>query len=258
METILDRIIAKKKEEVARLKKDGVPVKTAGRSEISFLSALKEGRELAVIAEFKRASPSKGMINEKANPAEQAKLYEAAGADAVSVLTDAPFFKGSFQDLAKIRKEISLPVLCKDFIIDEIQIDAALGAGADMILLIAAALTEDRLRQLYEYARSKNLDVLMEVHNEEELKKALATDNPIIGVNNRDLKTFTVDLQITENLGPLIKREGRFLISESGLKTGEDVLRVRRAGADGILVGETFMRQSRPEQSIKEMKAAGS
>lgn len=254
MATVLEQIIAKKREEISRLKEMSFPKSTVVRKKRSLLTKLEGAGEMVVVAEFKRSSPSKGSINLSAHPAVQAKTYAQAGADAVSVLTDTPYFQGTWEDLRLVRETIDLPILCKDFILHPVQIDAAEHFGADLILLIVAALDDEQLKSLYEYAREKQMEVLLEVHDEEELERALQTDNPLIGVNNRNLKTFAVDLTVTETLAPLVKKENRFLISESGMKTQEDVIRVRDAGADGILVGETLMRHSDPAKAIREMK----
>ncbi len=253
METILDRIIAEKQKEVLILK-DLPVLKEVDRKHVSFIQKLQQAEEVKIIAEFKRASPSKGAINLDCNPSEQTLQYVQAGADAVSVLTDRTFFKGDFRDLEEVRKVITAPILCKDFIIDPIQIDYAKHAGANLILLIAAALDIEYLHSLYHYATSKGLEVLMEVHNEAELEKVLTTDNVLIGVNNRNLKTFEVDLATTERLASKIVESNRYLISESGIATTEDVRRVVAAGASGILVGETFMRHEKPEEALRSMK----
>jgi indole-3-glycerol phosphate synthase len=254
METILDKIIAVKKEEVKVLRNTLQTFTDVTNQRRSFIKKLEKANDISIIAEFKRASPSKGDINSVVDPKVQAELYTKAGADAVSVLTDSTFFKGSLQDLTVVSSTTENPVLCKDFIIDSIQIDAAKQAGADIILLIAAALNDEQLHKLYQYAREKDLEVLMEVHDEIEAERVLKTDNRLIGVNNRNLKTFEVNLEVTEKIAPLIKREGRFLISESGMKTMEDVERVAKVGANGILVGETFMKHSSPEEAIRQMK----
>lgn len=254
MENILDKIIAVKKKEVLMLKEKIKPKSESSFPKRSFIETLKNANEVAIIAEFKRASPSKGEINQSLDPKEQTRLYTEAGANAVSVLTDRTFFKGSLKDLENVRSVVQVPILCKDFIIDPIQIDAAKQAGANIVLLIAAVLDDQKLKELYEYSIERDVEVLMEVHNEEEAERVLRTDNELIGINNRNLKTFQVDLQFTENIAPLIKKEGRFLISESGLKTKEDVRRVARAGANGILVGETLMRHDNPKEVMKEMK----
>lgn len=253
METILDRIIAEKQKEVLILKEQPV-LKEVDRKHVSFIQKLQQAEEVKIIAEFKRASPSKGAINLDCDPSEQTLQYVQAGADAVSVLTDRTFFKGDFRDLEEVRKTIKAPILCKDFIIDPIQIDYAKHAGANLILLIAAALDLDTLHSLYHYATSKGLEVLMEVHNEAELEKVLTTNNVLIGVNNRNLKTFEVDLATTERLATKIVDSNRYLISESGIATTEDVRRVVAAGASGILVGETFMRHEKPEEALRSMK----
>lgn len=254
MENILDKILAVKQKEVKALKERINPLVNDSLSKRSFLEKLENATEIAIIAEFKRASPSKGDINLNVDPKEQARLYTEAGVDAISVLTDQTFFKGSFSDLEKVRSSVQVPILCKDFIIDRIQIDAAKQAGADIILLIAAALSDQELNDLYQYGMEKDLEVLMEVHNEDEAERVLKTSNKLIGINNRNLKTFEVDLLATEKIAPLVKKEGRFLISESGLKTAGDTQRVAQAGANGILVGETFMRHLNPREAIKEMK----
>lgn len=242
METILDRILKQKTVEIARLKDNQPEAHKNPFPRRSFIEKLQNAEEISVIAEFKRASPSKGVINANIGPVEQALQYQEYGASAISVLTDHSFFKGSFKDLEAVKKAVDLPVLCKDFIIDSLQIDAAAASGADLILLIAAAMDTDKLGELYQYARGLGLEVLMEVHNREELDKALKTGARIIGVNNRDLKTFKVCLDTTENLASIVRKAGAFLISESGIHQKEDVERVKTAGANGILVGESLMK----------------
>ncbi|NWQ42106.1 indole-3-glycerol phosphate synthase TrpC [Bacillus sp. EB106-08-02-XG196] len=253
METILDRIIEEKRKEVQKLR-EGNLMKMEAKPRRSFILKLMEANEIAIISEFKRASPSKGIINSGVDPAEQAARYEQAGASAISVLTDSTFFKGSFSDLRAVRAAVNLPILCKDFIIDSSQIDMAAENGADIILLIVAALEQETLAKLYQYARSLNLEVLVEVHNQVELEKALRIGAQLIGVNNRDLKTFTVSLEATESLAKSIKDAGAFLISESGIHQKEDVERVRNAGANGILVGEAFMKSPDLLQSFKDFR----
>lgn len=253
MTTILDNIIAVKEKEV-KILKESFQFEPIEFKRTSLIEKMASAKELAIIAEFKRASPSKGDINSNIDLSAQVQMYVDAGADAVSVLTDQTFFKGSLSDLELVRSTISQPVLCKDFIIDPIQIDAAKQAGADMVLLIAAALKDEKLNELYQYATEKDLDVLMEIHNEEEAERVLKTNNLLIGINNRNLKTFEVRLDVTEELAPLIKKESRYVISESGLGTIDDVKRVIAAGASGILVGETFMKHERPDEIIKAMK----
>jgi indole-3-glycerol phosphate synthase len=253
LETILDRILREKKHVIESLKSQGHFAENSFPRR-SFIQKLQLEGEIAIIAEFKRASPSKGMINTQADPAIQAKAYENNGASAISVLTDQPFFKGSYEDLRKIKETVDVPVLCKDFIIDPIQIDAAASCGADLILLIAAAMDQTQLNELYQYARSLDLEVLLEIHNREELDKALITGARLIGINNRDLKTFNVSLSVVEELGPLVKKAGAYLISESGIHQKEDVERVRLAGANGILVGESLMKSDNVKERLESFR----
>lgn len=252
--TILAQILAVKKQEVAELKSTFTLAENPRSTPIySFIERCQANERLKLIAEFKRASPSKGMINATLDPEQQAQLYQTLGASMISVLTDEQFFKGSYQDLARVKQTVEQPILNKDFIIDEIQIDHAFSYGADLILLIVASLTEERLKQLYDHAKQLGLEVLVEVHDEAELKAAQAIGAKLIGVNNRDLKTFNVDLAVTERLAKLIDHEREILISESGIKTAEDVLRVKKSGARAILVGETLMRSADLQQTFKEM-----
>lgn len=241
--TFLARILEEKRTEIATLKQT-YRATTAQRKPISLYERFQQQKQMQVIAEIKRASPSKGMINPDVVPANQAKIYESAGAGAISVLTDTPFFKGTMDDLAAVREAVELPILNKDFILDEIQIDRAADYGADVILLIVAALEKDRLHALYQYAKSKEMDVLVEVHNEEELEQAQELSANIIGINNRNLKTFEVDLGVTERLIENIDTSATLVISESGITVPADASRLAKAGAKGILVGETLMRAS--------------
>jgi indole-3-glycerol phosphate synthase len=241
VESILERIIQQKQKEVIKLRETTLPVMEK-KPKRSLIGKLQTAEEVAVIAEFKRASPSKGIINDDIGPEEQAVIYENSGASAISVLTDETFFKGSFTDLRAVRNVVDIPVLCKDFIIDTCQIDHAAINGADIILLIVAALDEKHLNELFHYAKSLDLEVLVEVHNQEELETALKTGAKLIGVNNRDLRTFKVSLEITEVLAAAIKAKGAYLISESGIHHPGDVERVQKAGANGILVGEALMK----------------
>lgn len=255
MSTILDTIIEKKREEVLALKKETIELFPADYiKKHSLIDKIRTTQKMAVIAEFKRASPSKGLINGKVDIRSQIQEYAACGADAISVLTDETFFKGSFNDLSAARKETDLPILCKDFIIDKVQIDKARNAGADLILLIAAVLDDQKLIDLYQYAVNLGLEVLVEVHDEEELERALKTETPLIGINNRDLKTFEVNLETTKELAERIESTEIFIISESGIKEFSDVIKVAEAGARGILVGETMMRSENLEETFKKLK----
>lgn len=251
MSTILDKIIKEKVNEVERFKKmDSLPERK--NSLFSFKEQLSNDT-MNIISEIKRASPSKGMINEGVDPVKQAKAYEALGAKAISVLTDEPFFKGSMNDLRAVSAAVSIPVLCKDFMIDRVQIDVAKANGASMILLIVAALDDETLHDLFAYATEQGLEVLVEVHNEEEMKRALKLNAPIIGINNRDLKTFHVDLQTTGKIADLVS-EDTVLVSESGIQVKADVDEVARLGAHAILVGETFMRTDDLEKAFTDFQ----
>lgn len=242
--TILDQIISRKKIEAESWKRKGTNNKEPKFKTRSLISKLRGAKELAIISEFKRASPSKGDINLQLKPDEQARQYMEAGASAISVLTDEAGFKGTFADLEIVRQAVDIPILCKDFIIDSVQIDLARNSGADIILLIAAALDKRSLAELFNYAQSQGMECLVEIHDEADLEKAASIQAPLIGINNRNLRTFEVNIENTEMLGPLVKSTGASLISESGMKTTEDVRRAANSGADGILVGETFMTSS--------------
>jgi indole-3-glycerol phosphate synthase len=252
MGTILEKIIDRKKIEVEYLKKHKMEYLNNPYKTRSLINRLCSSEHVAIISEFKRASPSKGDINLIADPGTQALLYAKAGAAAISVLTDEKGFKGNFSDLAKVRQTVDIPILCKDFIIDTIQIDIARKSGADVILLIASVLTKEKLNSLHSYAIREGLECLVEIHDETDLEKAIEIKAPLIGINNRDLKTFKVNIGTTEKLGPLVKQSGALLISESGLKTREDIQRAAAAGANGVLVGETFMTSPDVERSFKE------
>nr|WP_277673926.1 indole-3-glycerol phosphate synthase TrpC [Piscibacillus halophilus] len=255
MMTILYKILETKKEEVQTLKQIGLDYRSEPQqSKTSFYDSFLKTDQLSVIAEIKRASPSKGDINVGMEPNEQAKLYEQGGASAISVLTDGPFFKGSMEDLSDVRQTVDLPILNKDFIIDEIQIDRARQAGANVILLIAAALDLNRLKELYLYARNQGLEVLLEVHHEAELEVAFEVGANIIGINNRDLKTFNVDLSVTEKLASKITDPNTIIISESGIKSHADAKRVAKAGVHGILVGESLMLSGTVVESLGELQ----
>lgn len=251
MTTILDNILAAKKKEVDELKKQHFHVASIPTK--SFKEAI-DRSVMNIIAEIKRSSPSKGNIRMDVDPVSQAKEYERLGATAISVLTDKPFFNGSMDDLRAVREAVNIPILCKDFIIDKIQIDCAKAAGASMILLIVAALDHQNLHELYHYAKSLDLDVLCEVHHEDEMERALNLEADIIGINNRDLKTFHVDLEITNELASMVIDQDTIIVSESGIRTREDVEKAADAGANVILVGETLMRSTDLEATFAELR----
>ena len=251
MSSILEQILYEKQNEIRRLKQEEIPANS--RRCLSIIKSIKQNEPIGIIAEIKRHSPSKGELNGDVNPIKQAKEYEKAGAAAISVLTDTPFFRGSFADLESIRKVVDIPILCKDFIVDPIQIFKAKSVGADAILLIVAALDQEQLQNLYCQAADLGLEVLVEVHNEEELLRALAIGATMIGINNRDLSSFEVSLQTTVNLAKQFNREEVLFISESGMANREDVQLVREAGVEGILVGETLMKANNIVKTMLEL-----
>jgi indole-3-glycerol phosphate synthase len=255
MANILDTIVEEKKREIARLPnrriaagdlRDALLERGESRD---FVAALRKPRvgDVALIAEVKKASPSAGVICHDFDPVRIAREYEAAGASCLSVLTDEKFFQGSLDHLRQVRSAVKLPLLRKDFIIDERQILEAIEWGADAILLIVAILDDARLKHFHSLATETGLAALVEVHDEIELDRALAADANLIGVNNRDLKTFKVDLATTERLaGKLFSSSAvggsSILVAESGIHTRADVERLRGCGAGAILVGESLMR----------------
>ena len=251
--TFLEKIIAEKKKEVVQLKTQSLPLPKAIKPASSFKERVASSDHLSIIAEIKRASPSKGAIDMSVDPVRQAISYEKHGAAAVSVLTDTPFFHGSLDDLRAVREATSLPILCKDFIIDCVQVDHAKAAGANIILLIVAALPEDQLKDLHTYALSKGLEVLIEVHDEREMEAALALEPDIVGINNRNLKTFEVELEVTARLATMAPAD-TILVSESGMRTKADAQFAAKAGAEVILVGETLMRSQSLQETFADLR----
>ena len=251
---ILDTIVARKKLEVALLKKEG-----AGRPELpvdpprGFMQALTQSPEIAVIAEAKKASPSKGVISPDFNPAAIASSYEKGGAEAVSVLTDETFFQGSLDYIPLVRQKIKLPVIRKDFIIHELQIEEACNYGADAILLIAAILEQEQIRDYLQMSRELDIDALVEVHDEKELEKSLTAGSSLIGINNRDLRDFTVDLGTTIRLRQEIP-DSIPVVSESGIRNHEDMKMLEDHGITAALIGETLMRSHDREAALKQLK----
>lgn len=261
--TILRRILARKAEEVAerraqrslaqleeRVREQGPPR--------GFYRALEQRvakAEPAVIAEIKKASPSAGVIREDFDPAAIARSYQRGGATCLSVLTDEPFFQGHRDFLQQARQACELPCLRKDFIIDPWQVPESRCLGADCILLIVAALGDAQMEELYSAAVANGMDVLVEVHDEAELERALELDNALIGVNNRNLHTFETDLAVSERLKALLPPD-RLLVTESGIRSREDVERMQNAGINAFLVGEAFMREPDPGAALKELIGA--
>lgn len=248
---ILAAIAAVKREEVAAAKADTSMDELMMR--ISDLEDTPRGFEralrdsiatgwTAIIAEVKKGSPSKGIIREDFDPLDIAELYQNNGATCLSVLTDEQFFYGSLRYLALIREQVGLPMLRKDFIIDPFQVLESRAAGADAILLIASLLSFDQIEELYALATSVHLDVLLEVHDEPEMEMACCSSVPLIGINNRNLRTFTTDLATTERLAAMVPA-GRVVVSESGIMTRADIDRLSVAGAGAFLIGESLMRE---------------
>lgn len=257
--TVLDRILERKRVEVGDLRRGTSEAELAARARAAgptrgFARALREGARPRVIAEFKRASPSKGEIRPDADPAEIARAYAEAGAVALSVLTDRDFFRGCLDDLRSARAACTLPVLRKDFTIDRLQVLEARGAGADAVLLIVAALTEAELRELLACAREVGLDALVEVHTAEELARALAVGADLVGINNRDLHSFKTDVGVTRALLP--GAAGRTIISESGLDSAGVLRALEGEGVHAFLVGEALMRDSDPGAALRRLRGA--
>lgn len=261
MPTILDDILKVKAQEAAALAPRLEELKVAAREAPparSLADALRRGdqRAICLIAEVKHRSPSAGVIVEPFHPADIARQYAEAGADAISCLTDRQFFGGSLDHLREVRSTVGLPVLRKDFLIDEAQVYEARAAGADAILLIAEALQADHMIDLAALAAELGMDVLAEAHSEAALEKALACGAPLVGINNRDLATFRVSLETTERLADMVEDAGRVLVAESGIKTAADVSRLLACGADAILVGEGLLRSGAIAARIAELKGA--
>lgn len=256
----LEEITAFKRQEVAEAKRVRPPAELDRELKHrppprGFAAAIHRPGELSLIAEIKKASPSAGPIRPDADVVEIARIYSGAGARAISVLTDSKFFSGSLKDLIAVREKVSLPVLRKDFLLEEYQVVEAAAAGADAVLLIVAILDRPVLRRLLTLARDLSLDALVEVHSEPELEQALEAGARVIGVNNRDLGSLQVDLKTTQQL--MKKIPGTHVrVSESGIRSRSDVEFVQAQGADAILVGEELMVALDPAVKIKELMGA--
>lgn len=258
---ILDEIIKRTREDLEKKKKE-YSMDWLGRS-LSFnpfmprdvkpyLRATPQN-PYRIIAEVKKASPSKGIIKEDFDPLLIAKAYELGGADAISVLTEPHYFQGNLEYLAGIRRYVPTPLLRKDFIIDEYQVLEAVVYGADFVLLIAKALSKQELKHLLEYALRLGMEVLVEIHDKEDLIKAIFAGANIIGINHRNLETFEMDMTLSEKLMPLIPN-GKIIVAESGLKDKETIVHLSKIGVDAFLIGEYFMREDDIEASLKEFK----
>lgn len=253
----LEKILAVKREEI-KIDQQREPLKNLEEkimnlpSTRSLSQALQKERKISLIAEVKKASPSKGVIRADFQPVQIAQIYESSGANALSVLTDQEFFQGSLTYLEEIKKVVGLPLLRKDFILDEYQVYQARAYGADAILLIAAALEKSRLEELLALASQLQLECLVEVHDQQELELVLETRTQIIGINNRNLHTFQTDLQTTRELVNLIPQE-KIVVSESGINSREEVESLAKAGVKAVLVGESLMRSLDIASKVQEL-----
>ena len=258
--TILKKILARKQEEIIERSRtvsveqllEKANSASAPRGVAAALAAKLAGGESAVIAEIKKASPSEGVIRENFDPAAIARSYAKGGAACLSVLTDVDFFQGADRFLTMAREACDLPVIRKDFIIDSYQIYEARAMGADCILLIVSALNEQQLYELHEVALTMGMDVLIEVHDAEELTTALKLDNPMVGINNRNLHSFDVSLDNTFQLLEQIP-SGKIVITESGIHNSDDVAVMRANNVNAFLVGEAFMRSQEPGEKLREL-----
>lgn len=251
----LDEIIAHKRKEVQILESHANELRKVAlgiNRTRGFRRSLELAGSMGLIAEVKKASPSVGVITENFNPINQAREYARGGAHALSILTDEAFFQGSLSYLRQVRDQVELPILRKDFIVSPLQVYESIVAGADAILLIVAALSDEELNHFYNLAKDIELDVLVEVHDLREMDRALDLGADIIGINNRNLQTFEVSLQTTEELAQEIPNDV-LAVSESGIRTREDVQFCLEQGINAILVGETLMRSDNPVDKIHEL-----
>lgn len=253
---MLDQIVETKKTEVERLKKDKLVntlkrMADEQRPPLNFAGAL-AGTKTKIIAEVKRASPSKGDLNPNLDPIEAARIYQLGGATAISVLTESSYFKGSIEHLAQIRKNVSVPLLRKDFIFDPYQIHEARAYGADAVLLIVSILEQNLLLELITLSHNLGLDCLIEVHDEIELKRAIDANARIIGINNRDLQTFEVDIETTKRLMPLVP-QGVVTVSESGIGSSEDTKMLNKWRVNAALIGESLVTAEDPLRKLEEL-----
>jgi len=261
MAQILDDIIKKTKEDLEKRKID-YPMEWLGRSLAynpfapkDVKTALKSTAEnpYRIIAEIKKASPSKGIIRKDFDPMVIGQAYEKGGADSLSILTEPHFFQGDKEYLGMVRRYTSIPLLRKDFIVDKYQLVEALAFGADYVLLIATALTRKELKELINYTRHLGMEALVEIHDKKDLTKAIFAGADIIGINHRNLETFEMDMKLSEKLIPLIPKN-KIIVAESGIRDHEMVKALSSIGADAFLVGEHFMRQDDMTQAVKELK----
>jgi indole-3-glycerol phosphate synthase len=261
MKDVLREIVEHKRTELDRAKSE-LPVRELERRLADappvrdFAAALAARGPVALIAEVKRASPSAGLIRGDIDPVQVASAYERCGAACVSVLTEQKFFRGSLEDLIRVRQAVSIPVLRKDFLIDRYQVLEARVAGADCVLLIAECLDNCRLRELYFFASELGMDALVEIYDEENLERVLELEPTLVGINNRNLRTFATDLEHTLKLAPKVASQA-LLISESGIRARNDVARLRAAGVRAMLVGETLMASADLTATMAELLSLG-
>jgi indole-3-glycerol phosphate synthase len=253
---MLDKIIAQKREEVKQRKKTAaltyLQERIAGQKPALDLVAALKGDHIRLIAEVKKASPSRGLLRADLNPTELAQVYAEGGAAAISVLTEENYFLGRVEHLEAIRGAVELPVLRKDFIFDSYQVYESRAYGADALLLIAAILSQGQLNELVSLSRSLGLRCLVEVHTQSEVEMVALTEAEIIGINNRDLRTFGVDINTTRRLRPLIPKE-KAVVSESGIRSRKDIEKLRKWGADAVLVGEALVTGNDVPAKLKEL-----
>jgi indole-3-glycerol phosphate synthase len=253
---MLNKIIAQKREEVEQRKKVAtiayLQQRIARQKPTLDLALALKGDHIRLIAEVKQASPSRGMLSPNFNPIELAQTYAEGGAAAISVLTEANYFMGSIEHLAAIKEVVGLPLLRKDFIFDLYQVYESRAYGADALLLIASILRQEQLKELISLSHSLGLRCLVEVHNEGEVERAVLSESEIIGINNRDLNTFTVDINTTRRLRPLIPQE-RIVVSESGIKSKRDIEKLGKWGVDAVLVGEALVAAGDVLAKMKEL-----
>ena len=250
----LQEICAKRLQDVEILKSQAKPFNFSLAPDVAgFRNALHESNNKpALIAEVKRASPSQGGIRPNLDPIQLAQTYEAGGASCLSVLTEPHYFQGSDEDFKQVHQSVKLPLIRKDFVVDQFQVDEARMLGASAILLIVAALSDQQITQFQSRAWELGMDVLVEVHDTEEAKRAVQSGATIIGVNNRNLKDLTIDLKTTELVFPLLPKQV-IKVSESGIESHEDIQRVVQAGADAVLIGTAFSREPEPQNKIKSV-----
>jgi indole-3-glycerol phosphate synthase len=253
---MLDKIVAQKREEVERRKR-AVPMtylqeRIARQKPVLDLALALKGNQIRLIAEVKQASPSRGVLNQNFDPVELSRTYAEGGAAAISVLTEANYFMGNNEHLAAIKEVVGIPLIRKDFIFDPYQAYESRAYGADALLLIAAMLSEKQLKDLVSLSHSLGLRCLVEAHNEGEVERAVLSEAKIIGINNRDLNTFAVDIDTTRRLRPLIPKE-KIVVSESGVKSGSDMQKLWEWGVDAVLIGEALVAASDVRAKMKEL-----